>query len=289
MGGSFEYTGAPYIAAISALKTGADLSFVFCSRDAGTAIKSYGPEIIVLPSLRTQQEAENDKHPQTSQQIVSDVMSWVKRLHVLVVGPGLGRDQLMQETTKGIIDGAKKSNIPLVIDADALWAVENDPSLVQDYKPAILTPNINEFRRICTRVLSRDVTNEDRNATVMELAKKLGYVTIVSKGPTDIISDGNIVVECSQESSPRRVGGQGDVLAGTIGTFVAWANREDLQISPAQNETAISKWVLAAYGGCTLTRDSAKTSFSLKKRSMVAYDLVEVLGPSFFNLFEHKL
>lgn len=48
-GGSFEYTGAPYYAAISALRTGADLVHIFCCKDAGIPIKTLSPEPIVHP------------------------------------------------------------------------------------------------------------------------------------------------------------------------------------------------------------------------------------------------
>nr|KAF6374703.1 NAD(P)HX dehydratase [Pipistrellus kuhlii] len=51
VGGCQEYTGAPYFAAISALKVGADLSHVFCTREAAPVIKSYSPELIVHPVL----------------------------------------------------------------------------------------------------------------------------------------------------------------------------------------------------------------------------------------------
>ncbi len=47
LGGSFDYTGAPYFAAISALKAGADLAYVFCEKDAAIPIKSYSPELMV--------------------------------------------------------------------------------------------------------------------------------------------------------------------------------------------------------------------------------------------------
>ena len=50
-GGCILYTGAPYFAAISALKCGADLVHVFCEKEAGTVIKSYSPELIVHPVL----------------------------------------------------------------------------------------------------------------------------------------------------------------------------------------------------------------------------------------------
>ena len=47
------YLGAPYFAAISALKVGADLVHVFCEKEAGTVIKTYSPELIVHPVLDT--------------------------------------------------------------------------------------------------------------------------------------------------------------------------------------------------------------------------------------------
>lgn len=43
VGGCTEFTGAPYFAAYSALKAGADLSFVFCAPEAAVPIKSYSP------------------------------------------------------------------------------------------------------------------------------------------------------------------------------------------------------------------------------------------------------
>ncbi len=49
IGGSRDYTGAPYYAAESALKFGADLSFIYCSNDAAIPIKCYSPELMVTP------------------------------------------------------------------------------------------------------------------------------------------------------------------------------------------------------------------------------------------------
>jgi ATP-dependent NAD(P)H-hydrate dehydratase len=51
VGGSLEYTGAPYFAAISAMKAGGDLGHVFCPEAAAPVIKSYSPELIVHPLL----------------------------------------------------------------------------------------------------------------------------------------------------------------------------------------------------------------------------------------------
>ncbi len=58
VGGSSEYTGAPFFSAMSALLTGADLSHVFSTKDAAQIIKSYSPELIVHPCLL--QEGSDD-------------------------------------------------------------------------------------------------------------------------------------------------------------------------------------------------------------------------------------
>ena len=87
VGGSKEYTGAPYFAAISALKVGCDLSHVFCTSAASPVIKSYSPELIVHPLLD-----EVDA--------LNEFLQWLPRLHVLVVGPGLGRNSQILSVVK---------------------------------------------------------------------------------------------------------------------------------------------------------------------------------------------
>ncbi len=72
VGGSQEYTGAPYYAAVSALRSGSDLSHIFCPTEALIPIKCYSPEIIV--------------HPNTT-----PVIEWFPLANSFVVGPGLGR------------------------------------------------------------------------------------------------------------------------------------------------------------------------------------------------------
>jgi NAD(P)H-hydrate repair Nnr-like enzyme with NAD(P)H-hydrate dehydratase domain len=51
IGGSTEYTGAPFYAGIAALKTGCDLVHIFCPQTASIPIKCYSPELIVHPLL----------------------------------------------------------------------------------------------------------------------------------------------------------------------------------------------------------------------------------------------
>lgn len=71
VGGSLEYTGAPYFAAISALRVGADLAHVFCQQEAAVVIKSYSPELIVHPLL-------------DRVDAIDLITPWLQRLHVLV-------------------------------------------------------------------------------------------------------------------------------------------------------------------------------------------------------------
>ncbi len=47
VGGSKDYTGAPFYGADGALRFGADLTFVFCSNEAAIPIKCYSPELMV--------------------------------------------------------------------------------------------------------------------------------------------------------------------------------------------------------------------------------------------------
>ena len=111
VGGCEEYTGAPYFAAMSALRMGADLAHVFCAEGAGHVIKSYSPELIVHPYMREGGSGSNgDTHTAYDAELVTEAMEkiepWLDRMSALVVGPGLGRDPTMCETAKRIIAAA---------------------------------------------------------------------------------------------------------------------------------------------------------------------------------------
>lgn len=115
VGGSEEYTGAPYYAGISALKTGADLAHVLCARSAATAIKSYSPELIVHPVFGAD-GAHRDLNAEGA-----SARAVLSRADSVVFGPGLGRDPATMEVVSELIRWAAARSMPTVIDGDALW------------------------------------------------------------------------------------------------------------------------------------------------------------------------
>jgi len=265
-GGCVMYTGAPYFAAISALKSGADLVHIFCEKDAGTVIKSYSPELIVHPVLDQEYGIE-------------DIEVWLPRLHCVLLGPGLGRNQSTLGRMSLVLEKAKNLNLPIVVDADALWQVNQNPALVQGYPKAVLTPNAMEFSRLVKAVLHREVApsgNPDPSL-VAEVAAKLGHVTILHKGLRDVISDGRDTVECGAAGSPRRCGGQGDLLAGSLATFLHWAlNMSQPSASP----------LLAAWAAARLARGCGEQAFGEVGRAVTTTDMVSHIHPVFNRLYE---
>lgn len=100
IGGSFEYTGAPYFASKSALLTGADLVTVFCSPDAGLVLKGYCPELIVHPVL-----VDSNATKIQVEECIEILSKLLSRLDSIVIGPGLGRDS----TTLFVVQGTRLS------------------------------------------------------------------------------------------------------------------------------------------------------------------------------------
>lgn len=268
VGGCQEYTGAPYFAAIAALKVGADLAHVFCTRDAAPVIKSYSPELIVHPVL---------DHPNA----VQEVENWLPRLHSLVVGPGLGREKSILEHVKGILEKAKMKGIPIVIDADGVWLIAQQPSLIHGYHRAILTPNIVEFNRLYESVLRDPMDSSDHHGSVLRLSQAMGNLTIVRKGEEDLICDGEKVLVCSHEGSSRRCGGQGDLLSGSLGVFAHWAF-----LAGPEKTKSTSPSSVAAFGACSLTRQCNSQAFQKYGRSTTTTDMISEIGTAFTKLFE---
>ncbi|KAL0232560.1 hypothetical protein GEMRC1_011307 [Eukaryota sp. GEM-RC1] len=149
-GGSYEYCGASFFAAMSALKYGADLSSIICSPDAAIPIKSYSPDLIVFPSLYD----------------IPACMELIPRFDSIVIGPGAGRSESAVASMKQIIPKAIESAKVVVLDGDALWLLSQDKSILpSDFGSCtvVLTPNFMELTRLCHTYLDRTPRDVSRN------------------------------------------------------------------------------------------------------------------------------
>ncbi|KDO35375.1 YjeF [Saprolegnia parasitica CBS 223.65] len=250
IGGSLEYTGAPYYAAISALKTGVDLCHVICTVEAAIPIKCYSPELIVHPLLTPAPDA------------IDRIAAVLPRIDAVVVGPGLGREPFVLDLVKQVVGVAKARALPIVLDGDALYLLSTDLTLIAGYSHAVLTPNIVEYGRLCVATGLLKELNLVLAALIppSQLSQKLGHVAILRKGEVDMASDGVSTFTNTLDGSPRRCGGQGDVVAGTVGAFLAWH-----RIACHGDETSrMNPMLRAAMGGALLTRQSSVLAFAKK-------------------------
>ncbi|RDL38359.1 ATP-dependent (S)-NAD(P)H-hydrate dehydratase [Venustampulla echinocandica] len=217
--------------------------------------------------------------------IAQPVIDMLPRLHVLVIGPGLGRDLLMHDTCARVIEAAKKNHMPFVLDADGLNLAQTRPELVQGYKECILTPNVVEFARLCK---SKGIEPQGGagGKDVETLAKAFGGVTIVQKGKQDLISNGVRTLVSDIEGGLKRSGGQGDTLTGSLATFLGWRKAYLDKIWDHEGDLGEEELLaLAAFGGSSLTRECSRLAFSKKGRSLQASDLTEEVHGAFLNIF----
>lgn len=217
IGGSEDYTGAPYLAAMAALRTGVDTVSIFCPAEAAVPLKAYSPDIIVRPLW--------------SPQRLPELFSALGNIHAVLVGPGLGTSSQTFSLLQQLIPVLVEKRVPVVLDACAIKFVadahktsknDNNSKLFRLNASFILTPNINEFRILCAAVLPDRDDEKNIQKNLMRVSMELDC-TIVLKGSFDMVSShGSSCVELREEGSYRRVGGQGDVFAGMVCAFAAW-------------------------------------------------------------------
>jgi len=235
-----------------------------------------------------QSSARDTSH--TAQEAAKRITDMLARLHVLVIGPGLGRDALMGDICKIVIKEARQREMPVVIDADGLQLVQNDPDLVHGYCNCILTPNVVEFRRLAESqgltMPPKDQYDDDiARELCQKLAQSLGGVTVVQKGKHDYISNGQTTFVSDGQGGLKRSGGQGDTLTGTIATLLAYRKAYlDNLWSHGRHLGVAETLALAAWGGSAVTREASRLAFAEKGRSLQASDLTESVHAAFENL-----
>lgn len=282
IGGSREYTGAPFYASMSSMRLGCDMTFTICHPVAAATIKTYSPDLIVNPLL-DENKGESEFR--------DGLKSVLQRVHSVVIGPGLGRDDDMQRYAAMAIELAREADVYTVIDADGLWLVQNQPETVMGFAKAVLTPNVVEFKRLCDKL---GVDQSDPKQSVQHLCRALKGPTVLEKGQVDRIATLHDFAEATTPGGLKRCGGQGDLLSGMLGTFLAWVKRYEERASEAGGKHVLDADgnpapvlpaerlpILAAYGASTVTRATSHIGFKRLGRSMLADDLLADIGTAY--------
>ncbi len=203
--GGGPYTGAPAFTGMAAMRAGADLTFVATPESSALAVAIYSPNIIVRPLDGEMLTVEH----------VPKLLELAKGMDVVAIGPGLGNNA---ETIRAIQETIRRVGAPLVIDADAIRACGLMPKVLRS-KTAVITPHAGEFKMLTGKTVHPE-DQEKRAAQVREEAARL-KVTILLKGPVDVISDGTYTKLNRIHNDAMTVGGTGDVLTGIVASMIA--------------------------------------------------------------------
>ena len=261
------------------------MSYVFCEPSAAPTIKSYSPNLMVSPLLRSTASIQSNSTP-SGDEVAKPILDMLDRLHVLVIGPGLGRDEVTLKQVAAVIKAARarEPRVPMVLDADCLWLIQEQPDLVKGYRDCILTPNVVEFARLAKAIHINAKSGDPDECE--QLSKALGNVCIIQKGRDDLISNGYGTTTCDLQGGLKRAGGQGDTLTGSLGTFLAW--REiyheglwNVGDKPMSREETL---LVAAFAGSAITRECSRKAFEKRGRSLQAGDLTGEVHEAFLTL-----
>ena len=135
----------------------------------------------------------------------------------VLIGCGMSVCDDTRTLVRGFLEACDK---PLLLDADALNCLADDPSVLRRAKaPVIITPHPAEMGRLLG-VSARDV-NADRENTARSFAARYGVV-VVLKGAGTVIAapDGKALINMTGNSG-MATGGSGDVLAGICAALLA--------------------------------------------------------------------
>lgn len=199
-GGSRFYHGAPVLASMAALRSGADLVYTAVPRTIITAVRSFSPAIIALP-------LPDDKLTVGSANRLFAMLP--KPVDAAAIGMGM---TLEPEAIVALVSKLKQAGTKILLDASALI-----PQVLAEISGtgSIVTPHGGEYRRLFGR--DPGTAKDEMISSVRKAAKENG-ITIALKGWLNVVSDGEKTAAIKRSTPAMTVGGTGDVLSGlTVG------------------------------------------------------------------------
>jgi ADP-dependent NAD(P)H-hydrate dehydratase / NAD(P)H-hydrate epimerase len=194
--GSYGKMGAAVLAAKACLKSGAGLLTCFIPSVGYNIMQTALPEAMVI----------TDDH----ENILANLPSHIETYSAIGIGPGIGT---AVETQKLFSFLVRRSDKPVVIDADGLNCLSLDTSLLSQLPPnSILTPHPKEFDRLFGEYDS----DFDRIKTAETKSKELHIIIVLKGHHTLITTPGGISFFNTTGNAGLAKGGSGDVLTGII-------------------------------------------------------------------------
>ncbi len=212
VGGSLGKSGAPSMASLAALRTGAGLVTAAVPKGILGLVALVTPELMTVP-------LEEDEAGSVSMGNLEAgrLEALVDRISVLALGPGLSTEGEASEVARQMV---ARTTMPVVIDADALNAFAGRTELLDGSKRVmVLTPHPGEMARLA------GMTVKEVEADRIGLARRFATthkVTLVLKGWRTLVAhpDGSIAVNTTGNPAMAK-GGSGDVLTGIVAAMLA--------------------------------------------------------------------
>ena len=250
--GSVGMSGAAYLCAKSAYRTGAGLVEIFTPEENRIILQSSLPEAIIT--------AYNE------QNAIELLLASIERADCIVAGCGLSVTPLSRKMLSTLLHNIDASNLPLVLDADALNLISRNPSFLKYIKGAIITPHALEFSRLTNNSVEDILDRPDTLAH--EYAKEHSLICVL-KDHNTVVSDGSDRLYINNTgNSGMATAGSGDVLSGIIAGLAAQGRSASLDIA------ALGVYIHGLCGDIAARH--------LSEYSLMASDLIDAL-PIVFN------
>jgi NAD(P)H-hydrate epimerase len=212
IGGSYGKAGAPAMASLACLRTGAGLVTAAVPRSIVDTVAAIAPELMMVPLAEGAKGAVSFKNLDGAK-----LDALVKQISVVAVGPGLSTEGDAPAFARQVVE---KTTVPVVIDADALNAFAGKAHLLNGTgRVLVLTPHPGEMARLA------GLTVKEVEADRIGLARRFATehkVTLVLKGWRTLVAhpDGSIAVNTSGNPAMAK-GGSGDILTGIVAGMLA--------------------------------------------------------------------
>ncbi|MEW6144313.1 MAG: NAD(P)H-hydrate dehydratase [Thermodesulfobacteriota bacterium] len=211
LAGSPGKTGAATLASLGALRAGTGLVTVGIPASLNDIMEVKTTEAMTEPLPETDLRTLGMMSVKRAKEIIANKKT------ALAIGPGISTTE---ETHGFLYEMIRSSEIPAVIDADALTLIAEEPGILLRAKaPLVLTPHPGEMSRL-TGIPTDDI-ERDRIGVSLEFARKY-KVILVLKGARSLVTTPGGRVYVNTSGNPGMAsGGMGDVLTGIIGGFLA--------------------------------------------------------------------